>query len=284
MIRSLSLLLFASFPIVASAVAQTLDIPPHPAGAPTGSAFAASVRPLHREAREEETLLQITGGNIPAFMRNLVPLTVSAKIDTVQHTLTYFVLPDNLAIGSDDDYFLVPMSPILAQRIADTLECLLPTRKLVNDIYREADVKLRPQPIRPGPAMVTVPVFLQHNDSVWQQRQQTLGDFPLGTLAVGSKKDVVVSTRMYSSLKPGVAKPVVIFGWHKLNGEPIQPLYNGHSETYADYSHGIRLVLKSACLDGNPVDITDLLRDSSLHVLVSDEGVITRPRYGTDKP
>jgi hypothetical protein len=270
--------------MLVSAVAQTPDIPLRPAGAPTGSAFAASVRFLHREAREEEILLQITQGNIPPFMRNLVPVTVSTKIDSLLHTLTYFVLPDYLAIGSDDDYFLVPMCPILAQRIADTLDCLLPTRKLVNDIYREAVVKLRPQPIRPSPAMVTVPVFLQHNDSVRQQRQETLSESPLGTLVGGSKKDVVVSTRMYSSLRPGVDRPVVIYGWHKLDGEPIQPLYNGHSETYADYSHGIRLVSKTAWLNGKPVDITDLLRDRSLHILVSDEGVITRQRYGTDKP
>jgi len=52
----------------------------------------------------------------------------------------YYVLPDYLAVGSDQNYFLCPMTPILAQRIADYAECTLPTRKMVNEIYFQAKV------------------------------------------------------------------------------------------------------------------------------------------------
>jgi imidazoleglycerol phosphate synthase glutamine amidotransferase subunit HisH len=77
-----------------------------------------------------------------------------------------------------------------------------------------------------------------------------------------------------------VSKPVVTYGWHQLNGSPIQPLYNGHGETYADYSHGIRLVQNAAELDGAPTTVGAVLTDNALSVLLSDEGVIARPRYG----
>jgi hypothetical protein len=92
---------------------------------------------------------------------------------------------------------------------------------------------------------------------------------------------VVISNKIRNDLKTNVPKPVVIYGWHQLNGSPIQPLYNGHEETYADYSHGIRLVRDSVQLNGVPMTITSILQDAALAVLLSDEGPIAVPRYGS---
>ena len=82
---------------------------------------------------------------------------------------TYYVTPDYLAVGSDDDYFLAPISPYTAQRIAEALHCTLPTPKMVNQIFFAAEVKLAPAPIPPSAAMTAVPVFRQHNDLVRAQ-------------------------------------------------------------------------------------------------------------------
>ena len=203
------------------------------------------------------------------------PQTLGAIIRTV----TYFVIPEYLAVGSDSDYFLSPMTPLLAQRICNALHCTLPTKKMVDQIYSTAPCKLRPQPIPPTPQMTTVPVFSQHNDSVRSIRFPVLSQYPFGTLVGGTKKDVIISNRIYQNLNPNVPKPVVIYGWHQLNGTPIQPVYNGHEETYADYSHGIRLVLDSVLVDGVPKTFTQLLADPVLSVLVSDEGTILKPYY-----
>src|SRR5512146_2931260 len=118
--------------------AQVLQLPPRPADAPAGRAFAASVSALSRDVREEAIFQQITSGNVPAFMRNLVPVTVIAA----PHTLVYYTIPDYCAVGSDADYFLMPMTPLLAQRIADTTRCSLPTKKMVDQIYQSASLKL----------------------------------------------------------------------------------------------------------------------------------------------
>ena len=72
---------------------------------------------------------------------------------------------------------------------------------------------------------------------------------------------------------------VAIYGWHQLNGQPIQPLYLGHEITYMDYSHGIRLVKQIMLVDGVPRSIQDVLKDPALCVLISDEGVVNDPRY-----
>jgi hypothetical protein len=95
-----------------------------------------------------------------------------------------------------------------------------------------------------------------------------------GKLASGIKKDVVLTDRIFE--KP---HRIAIYGWHKLDGTPIQPLTIVHVDHYVDYSHGIRLVKRTIQLDGKPRDIYDILRDPNLAVLLSDEGVLTHPGY-----
>jgi hypothetical protein len=265
---------------VLTAAAQTLTVPPRSPSAVNGDTFAASVSSLTRADREERVFQEVMAGNVPQFLRTLVPVTTRATIGGLQRAATWYVLPDYLAIGSDEDYFLMPLTPLLAQRLADALHCTMPTRKMVDAIYGKASVKLAPQPIAPSAAMTTVPVFRQHNDSVRIQRATTLAQHPLGALVGGHKKDVIISNAIVSNLKPSVPKPVVIYGWHQLNGQPIQPLYNGHGETYADYSHGIRLVQDTLILDGVPVTAATILTDQTLWPLLSDEGAIPLPRYG----
>lgn len=98
-------------------------------------------------------------GNVPDFWRRFAEVEISRKIDGQLHQLTFRVAPEYLAIGSDADYFLMPVSPALAQDLADHLGCVLPTRLIVDDIYAAATLKLAPEPIPPSTAMTSVPVF-----------------------------------------------------------------------------------------------------------------------------
>lgn len=260
--------------------AQVLALPPRDPGAPSRDAIISMLAPLSGEAREDSVFRFIMDGNVPGFIRHLVPVTTTAVIGGTAQSVTYFVTPDYMAVGSDDAYLLIPMTPLLAQRIADALHCTLPTRKMVNEIYAAAELKLAPAPIPPSAAMTTVPVFAQHDSMVRTQRTPHLSSHPPGTLIGGTKKDVIISNRIREGLKSGVPKPVVIYGWHQLNGVPIQPLYNGHGETYADYSHGIRLVLDSVQLNGAAGSAGEILKNGALSPLLSDEGAIAQPRYG----
>jgi hypothetical protein len=277
-------LLFAA----AQAGAQPLNLPPRPAGAPTGSEFINIITPMSLTERENWVYAQVVSGNVPDFQRTLVPITVGATINGTSHTATYYAAPDYLAIGTDADYFLEPTTPLLSQHLCNALGYTLPTRKMVNQIWTNAAVKMTPQPIPASGDMITVPVFAQENDMVRTQRNGFTNSFPLGALVSGDKKDVVISTMIYSNLHTGVPKPVVIYGWHYTSGTPIQPLYNGHEETYADYSHGIRLVQNAITVDGSPNTIANALTNPSLAALLSDEGpsqgttsdgVIRVPRY-----
>lgn len=286
--RALASIFFAVLVTTSSSLrAQVLNLPPRPANAPTASQWTNIIWQLSRDEREEWIYAQVINGNVPAWLRVLKPIQVSAG----GHTAIYYVTPDYLAIGSDTDYFLQPTTPLLAQRLADRLGCILPTRKMVNQIWTNATVKLVPQPIAPSAAMITVPVFATNNWMVRAQRDTFTSTQPLGALVSGDKKDVVISGLIYTNFAngPTITKPVVIYGWHKLSpyGDVWQPLYNGHEETYADYSHGVRLVQMNCLVDGNPNTVTNVLMNPSLCSLLSDEnslqgspgGVIALPRY-----
>jgi hypothetical protein len=267
---------------------QTLPLPPRPADAGSGSQLAGLLERMPRAERENWLFNEVLRGNVPTWLRALVPITYSETVQGVAYTTTFHVTPDYLAVGSDQDYLLAPMTPLLAQRLADRLDCSLPTRKMVNLIWTNAVVKLAPQPIPPSAAMATMPVFADHNVMVRTQRNLSTNTFPLGALVAGDKKDVVISSKIYTNFsRPGITKPVVIYGWHYQSGSPIQPLYNGHEETYADYSHGIRLVRQECVLNGSSARVSSLLTNAATAALLSDEtasegatdSVIERPRY-----
>ena len=253
--------------------AQHLPLPARVSGAMNGTSFSLQLDTLDRETRDSLIQIEILKGNTPSFIRTLVPVTVQKQLGGRNHTATFFAAPDYCAVGSDDDFFYTPLSPRTAQRLADSLKCCLPTTAMVDAIYESSHVKLSPAPIAPTAAMTTVPVFRQHNAFVRSQLDSQSAVYPKGSLTAGHKKDVVISKKC----PPG---KVAIYGWHRLDGTPIQPLYTGHTEKWVDYSHGIRFISKTMIVDGLPTTVEHVLADSLLCEIISAEGVIPHPRYG----
>lgn len=246
-----------------SATAAELALPSRAKDAVTGAEFAVRVSQLDRDGREASVIAEMRKGNVPAWWRKFVEVKLGEA--------TIAVAPDYLCIGSDEDYWLAPLTPGAAQVIADELGCVLPTRKMVDAIWRAAPLKLVPAPIAPSADMVKAPIFTQHNATVRGERMkaEVLREFPWGTLVAGHKKDVVVSARLATS--PG---KVAIYGWHKSDGAPIQPLYLGHAATWADYSHGVRLVRREMTVAGKATTVAAVLADAAQSGLLSDEGVV----------
>jgi hypothetical protein len=238
-----------------AATRQAAAIPPRPPNAMGGKVFAEAIADLPPKARENAIVHEIIRGNFPDFLRKFVTVRVEGA--------TFDVMPDYLAIGSDADFVRMPMTPQSAAAIAEAFGCTLPTRKMVNVIYAQAQVKLEPKPLTED--REAVETFVRHNEIIEQQRTGK----PLGDLVAGHKKDVVVTNRLKE--KPN---KVAIYGWHKPDGKPIQPLFVGHADWYVDYSHGIRLIRKTMTVDGKPREIADVLRDPELSNLLSDEGPI----------
>ncbi len=236
----------------------------------SGSECAKCLSSMDRSGREQVIVSEITKGNLPDFLRRLKPVRLVQKFgERKTVTATIFVMPDYLAIGSDRDFLLMPMSLYAATAIAVRLGFILPTKKMVDAIFEQSDVHLSPDPMPPGPQMRSLAYFSEHNRRVKEQRL-SLG-CPLGALISGHKKDVVLTNRLGETLGR-----VAIYGWHRLSGVPIQPLTIVHGANYADYSHGVRLVSNVVLIDGEPRSIYEVLEDPKLATIVSDEGPIRK--------
>ena len=146
---------------------------------------------------------------------------------------------------------------------------------MVDSIYQQSEIKLTPIPIPPTKAMITVPVFKKHSEIIAQQLIPFLSQHLSSKLTAGHKKDIIISPKIYTEK---TAK-VVIYGWHQLNGKAIQPIYNKHSNTWADYSHGVRLIQNKILINGKRTTIQKVVADPKLHQLLSDEGVIEKAFY-----
>jgi hypothetical protein len=245
-----------------------VNLPPRASNAPGGAAIAARISAMDLPTREKAIVAEVMAGNVPESWRRFVAITVIRTIRDQKVIAQYLVAPDYLAVGSNEDSLLTPLSPRSAQVIADRLECVLPTRRMVDDIYHAATLKLDPKPIPPSPAMVKVKTWVQHQATIREQASGAAG------LIAGHKKDVVVTNQL--TTKPGA---VAIYGWHRAEASPIQPLYLGHTESWVDYSHGIRLVARAMKVNGKPTTVEEVLANPELSELLSDEGTIPNPRY-----
>lgn len=218
-------------------------------------------------ARDSFVLKEVLAGNIPGFLKKFVPVSVSItdSVSGKRITAVYYVAPDYLAVGTRSDWARVNITPMAAQRIADSLECFLPTAKMVDDIYAAATLKLQPVPMYAF--RDSTPTMWQHHLIIEGQRNGKKG------LIAGIKKDVVISGKISRDKR---ASRVAIYGWHKMDGQPIQPLYTGHVNWYVDYSQGIRLVYRKIKLTGYGHkskwrDYTEVLKDTVLRRLLCDE-------------
>jgi hypothetical protein len=250
--------------------ALVAKIPPRPAGAMSGSQFVAYVSTLDAAERERAIAAELLSGNIPHFLRRLKAVELSSSDATRQpsHALVW-VMPDYLAIGSDDDFVRFPASFVTAAAVARELGFVLPTTAIVDAIYRQAELRLPPQPMTPGPAMTSTAYFKAHDEKIRAQ----LSGHPLGELTAGHKKDYVLTKRLLRA-----EAREAIYGWHRAEGQPIQPLSLVHGARYADYSHGVRLVSETVFVDGVPGSFYDLIEEPRPAQLLSNEGVIADAR------
>ena len=227
----------------------------------SGYSFYKKAVTFQWSARDSFAINSILNGDIPSFYKKFTK--VHTKIVTDQNKIIrakYYVARDYLVIGNNKDWARIPLTPMAAQKIADSLHCFLPTTKMVEEIYTQSKVKLEP-----------IPMYAYRDSTItmWQHHLmiEALRKGKRGLIS-GIKKDVVLSNKI---IEQGKTNRVAIYGWHQLNGKPIQPLYAGHINSYVDYSHGIRLVLDKIKVNGKWMHYTSILKDPLLRKLLTNE-------------
>lgn len=243
-------------------------IPRRPNGASGGAAVMASAGNGSGSSRDNRMVQEALSGNVPSHIRNLHPVTFNGTVGGRTVEVTICVTPDYLAIGSDSDNVRVPLGLPAALRVADAFDMMLPTTTMVDAIFQQADVRVAPSPMTPGSSMSSTNYFLRHDATV--DGQFARAGARDGMLVAGHKKDLVLANRL--SRNPG---RVAIYGWHRTNGRAIQSLSTVHGEYYADYSHGIRLVSRTAFVNGRAVDLRELLTDERYAGFLNSDGALT---------
>ena len=116
-----------------------------------------------------------------------------------------------------------------AINLAKSKGCELPSPALVEAIWKAADLKIEPMPrqfkLWTQDEMSSPAVMADQAKKI----EAAVGGRPY-TLLAGSHKDVVVVNGKYG-----------LYGWHRLNGDIIQPFYAKHALAWRDYSQGLRL-------------------------------------------
>lgn len=158
----------------------------------------------------------------------------STKPTIVSNGIKYVKIPfKGKFIYVSSDYYKVdgmrkPLSRKQAEKIARQHGAVLPTKEMVDAIWKYADLKLNPQPLPAGPLMTKPVYFAKHNEMIEKQINHRSYE-----LVAGHKKDII---------RPERQGRVTLYGWHRLNGVPIQPITNVHDDNYGDYANCLRLV------------------------------------------
>jgi N-acetyl-anhydromuramyl-L-alanine amidase AmpD len=224
-----------------------------------GSEFVATLPVDPTPQREKAIFDAVTGG---AAHVSWVPLTISAG----GHEATVYVTEDVVGVGDASDWVRVNVNMTTAQYIADRLGAVLPTAKLSDIIFQAAAFRLTPCLQKPDAAMAKTPRMLRHHTEVEAKRAGRTG------LVSTVGKDWVITDKL-----KGHPDRAANYGWHDKrapNGKLWQGVGLAHNRFHVDYSQVLRLVRRTLVVDGVERDIVDVLRDSTLSVLISGEGPI----------
>ncbi|MDO4510607.1 MAG: hypothetical protein Q4B68_02165 [Bacteroidales bacterium] len=224
--------------------------------------------------RERLIVEQVLSGNVPDSLRLLHEIAfITPVIDSVEvlrqpHEVRIWVSPDYVAIGEDARFVRMPMGPLAAQEIVDSLHCILPTALMVNRINEVAQGAIEPFPFRPVADRNCQPRVFEDSNNAINALMKARG-YHFGQFISGLKKDIILTCRLMEGDR--YRHNVAIYGWHYPDGRRIQPVHVKHVNWYVDYSHGVRLVSRRCTVDGKEMDIRAILESPALYRLLSDE-------------
>jgi hypothetical protein len=148
-----------------------------------------------------------------------------------------------------------------AQRIADALGTILPTPRILQLIWEQAEVRLDPCNSNPDKTMASTARMIQHSECVDQGIAGRKG------MVANEGKHWVLSNRI-----AGKENLAANYGWFVKGRRPIQTVGTRHDTAHTDYSQIVRLVKPAMKVDGREIDLREVGRSPELWGLVSDEG------------
>ncbi len=235
----------------------------------SGTEFLASLPPHASPARERAIVNAVRAGLY--VMPRWWSLFSAAK----GHALILYVMEDALRLGSPSDSVRVNVCARTAQQLADLFGCILPTTRICDLVWEQAVVRITPCLGGAGRDMSDTSRMAQHHAAVeakvagQEGLVETVGKNWVLSNLLATHPGKAANYGWFDPKAPSRSRP----GGH--GPYPLwQPLGLAHDQAHVDYSQILRLVHRTCVLDGEVRDIVDVMRDSTLASLVSDEGVL----------
>jgi hypothetical protein len=215
-------------------------------------------------ARDQAVLDAISGGIVVC---NWSPITSTIA----GHTAIFQVCEDAAYIElPDSSRFRFQVSATLAQKCADLLSASFITSKISDLAYKQAQVVVGVSTLSPDPDMVTTDKSKKWNTAVENKRASRTGLFR------DCGKAWILSNRLstpVSAVNYGFydkSAPYVSQGGLKM----WQTVGTRHDRSHTDYSQTLILMSSSCEVDGQSVNVIDVMKDPKLSSLLSYEGVL----------
>lgn len=225
------------------------------------SEFVQNLKTVPEQSRHEWVYEALAAGYMPSFLRQLKRV----RSRHAGHELSFWVMPDYLSVGDNDNYLHVPVNGRDALALAQNWGMYLPTRKMVDLIYRQAGMLLPSVPVNMNEGADPIRLWLDHEERLEPELQRYA--VRSGWIQAGHKKDLVMSPLLLKH--PDRA---AIYGWQGTDGQILQNLAPSVRRDYADYSMGVRFVAPFVLVDEQWMPLAEVLRNPKLAPLLSDEG------------
>ncbi|MBN1170281.1 hypothetical protein JXA56_04605 [Candidatus Micrarchaeota archaeon] len=267
-------------------------LPPRKKDALRGSQFMTGIKMIYGPEYESAVIREVMSGNVPDFMRpeNWREVTLTGTVDGMEVEIIIRVAPDYLAIGSNEDYVRVPLSPVALQRLAGQLDMALPTKKVVDAVYVQAKkenglldlIDAGEISRETGMKLDRSTKYMLSPEFAWSQSVIADGkikqrNLPKYGIVCGQKKDVIIHQ---------VPKE------HRGNLVQYRPNhpqgldYGAHPKDHSDYSLGARFVDQHVTvrIRGNRVTeiearYGDIINDPKFYKILSDARFDIRLAY-----
>lgn len=227
--------------------------------------FFASLPEPPGEDRETALFEAVMAGRV-------APITwVALRSEHDDRVATIYVAADALQVMDGDEAVRINVTPRTAQRIADALEAILPTPRICDLVWEQADVRIPPSFQAANATMAHTSRMLQHHRAVEAKVAgrtgliENVGKHWVITERLTEEQDRAANYGWYDHAAP------TLRGAHRI----WQNVGLAHNLEHVDYSQVLRLVRRTCEVDGEEMDITDVLADPDLAGLVSDEGPLS---------
>lgn len=199
---------------------------------------------------------------------------VGVSVSYNDHKGVFVVAEDALSLGEPDDFFRCNFTYAASQHICDALGLVLPTSKMVDLVYSQAENVCEPRIQAPSAAMSSTNAMVKHSSDI-----NRLLDGKGSGLTCNVGKWWVISKEAFA-----LPSRAVNYGWFS-NSSPYrsanglrhvwQPVSTAHNFYHRDYSQVLVPVWKEMLVDGVVVPIEYVISNPELCRMISYDGPLS---------